>query len=221
MTTSLRSRLIRLAHTHPEHRAALLPLAKLASEAEPEGATMGKYEEGKPADPTENMSEEDKKEWELNTLKHKDKFKSAAQDDAQLRSRLIKLAHAHPEFRGDLLPLIRQAGTSKVGGRVVIRMPMSITLMVTQFERIAPSSPDGEMTGRISLNFGGADLDAVRFTATIHSWSDAHGSGYEVLSFTPLRSVSGAGADILTDVFKAALQEALDTKGEQLLGEIE
>lgn len=34
-----------------------------------------KYEEGKPADPTENMSESEKKEWELNTLKNKDKFK--------------------------------------------------------------------------------------------------------------------------------------------------
>lgn len=28
---------------------------------------------------------------------------------SSLRSRLIRLAHAHPEFRKDLLPLIKQA----------------------------------------------------------------------------------------------------------------
>lgn len=34
-----------------------------------------------------------------------------------LRSRLIRLAHAHPEFRGELLPLIRQASTPKAAGQ--------------------------------------------------------------------------------------------------------
>lgn len=29
--------------------------------------------------------------------------------DSQLRKSLIRLAHQHPEFRGDLLPLLRQA----------------------------------------------------------------------------------------------------------------
>ena len=37
----------------------------------------GKFEEGKPADPTENMSEEDAKKWRLENLKNKDKFKTA------------------------------------------------------------------------------------------------------------------------------------------------
>lgn len=41
-------------------------------------AKESRYEEGEPADPTENMSPEDAAEWERNTEKHKDKFKSAA-----------------------------------------------------------------------------------------------------------------------------------------------
>jgi len=34
-----------------------------------------RFEEGKPADPTKNMSPEEAKEWKANTEKHKDKFK--------------------------------------------------------------------------------------------------------------------------------------------------
>lgn len=36
-----------------------------------------RYEQGKPADPTENMSEEDAKAWKENTDEHGDKFKTA------------------------------------------------------------------------------------------------------------------------------------------------
>lgn len=41
---------------------------------------MSRYEEGKPADPTKEMSPEDAKEWKENTEEHKDKFKSASED---------------------------------------------------------------------------------------------------------------------------------------------
>lgn len=46
-------------------------------------APVAKFEEGKPADPTENMTEEQKKEWWMHHEKNKDKFKQAA---AELRS---------------------------------------------------------------------------------------------------------------------------------------
>jgi len=36
-----------------------------------------RFEEGKPADPTKNMTEEEAKEWKAQTEKHKDKFKGA------------------------------------------------------------------------------------------------------------------------------------------------
>lgn len=40
---------------------------------------LSKFEEGKPADPTENMSPEDAKEWKLENLRNKDNFKEAAE----------------------------------------------------------------------------------------------------------------------------------------------
>jgi hypothetical protein len=41
----------------------------------------GMFEKGKPADPTKNMSPEDKKKWEEEKERHKDQFKSAADPD--------------------------------------------------------------------------------------------------------------------------------------------
>jgi hypothetical protein len=51
---------------------------KAAEEKEGEKEIEARFEEGKPADPTENMSPEDAKKWKEMTEKHKDKFKSAA-----------------------------------------------------------------------------------------------------------------------------------------------
>lgn len=42
------------------------------------GKKTARYEEGKPADPTQNMSEEDAAEWKKQTEENKDNFKSAA-----------------------------------------------------------------------------------------------------------------------------------------------
>lgn len=42
--------------------------------AEEEDEKLSKFEEGKPADPTENMSEEDAKKWRLEHLNNKDNF---------------------------------------------------------------------------------------------------------------------------------------------------
>jgi hypothetical protein len=41
----------------------------------------GKFEEGKPADPTKNMSPEDAAEWEKQNKEHADEFKTASLDD--------------------------------------------------------------------------------------------------------------------------------------------
>ena len=49
--------------------------ADFVREASVEAPTMAKFEKGKPADPTENMSKEDKAKWEAMTDKHKDQFK--------------------------------------------------------------------------------------------------------------------------------------------------
>jgi hypothetical protein len=48
---------------------------------EAQEAKESRFEEGKPADPTKNMSPEEAKKWEENTDKYEDKFKKAASDD--------------------------------------------------------------------------------------------------------------------------------------------
>jgi predicted double-glycine peptidase len=52
----------------------------LAMDAFAEMLKDGKFEKGVPADPTENMSEEDAAEWERQTEEHKDEFKGASLD---------------------------------------------------------------------------------------------------------------------------------------------
>lgn len=59
-----------------------IPKRYLASDLEAEYEVMARFEKGKPADPTENMSEEDKKKWEEMKEKHGDKFKKAQSKDA-------------------------------------------------------------------------------------------------------------------------------------------
>ena len=54
------------------HRPSLLAMDAFA-----EMLRDGKFEEGVPADPTENMSPEDAAEWERQTEEHKDEFKTA------------------------------------------------------------------------------------------------------------------------------------------------
>lgn len=76
---SLRSGLIKLAHSHPEFRKDLLPLITACMSEAP---VMGRFEEGVPADPTKNMSEEDAKEWNRQNELNKDNFKSAKNKQA-------------------------------------------------------------------------------------------------------------------------------------------
>jgi hypothetical protein len=47
------------------------------SEVEADEALLARFEEGKPADPTENMSESEAKDWRVQNLKNRDNFKEA------------------------------------------------------------------------------------------------------------------------------------------------
>jgi hypothetical protein len=58
-----------------------------------EDELLSRHEEGKPADPTKDMSPEDAKKWKENTEKHKDKFKSAVEEQ---RSRFEEGKPADP-----------------------------------------------------------------------------------------------------------------------------
>ena len=76
--TTLRSKLIRLAASRPDLRPHLLPLLSDKTAACGEGTVMAKFEEGKPADPTENMSPEDAAEWKKQNVINTDKFTKGA-----------------------------------------------------------------------------------------------------------------------------------------------
>jgi hypothetical protein len=87
--------------------------AKFESEAADEAAmsghyasetdTEGKFEEGKPADPTENMTEEQKKEWWAQHEKNKDQFKAAVRQRLSWDNDLAG-AEAKAALPGDIVP---------------------------------------------------------------------------------------------------------------------
>jgi hypothetical protein len=80
VSDTLRTRIIRLAHTRPELRPHLLPLVsdKAACGWGGEAPVTARFEEGVSADPTENMSPEDAAEWEKQNALHRDKFTKGA-----------------------------------------------------------------------------------------------------------------------------------------------
>ena len=55
-------------------------LLDIAKHLAGEKALRARFEEGKPADPTDNMSPADAKEWKAQTEENKDNFKTAASD---------------------------------------------------------------------------------------------------------------------------------------------
>jgi len=64
-----------------------------------------RFEEGVPADPTQNMTPEEAAEWEAMNEKYKDKLKK--ERESALRDDLIRLAYNKPELRGALLPILK------------------------------------------------------------------------------------------------------------------
>lgn len=163
--------------------------------------------------------------------------------DALLRARLIRLASEHPEFRKDLLPLIKSAGCEKLpeggmrdncekkkeegaksdegekkeaaskkqAGMAILRKMTLIQVRVVQ-HRVTPT---GLLVGGMMLiDFGSGTSDPIRFTAMVSQV----GGMYQVLSVSPVRAVTGGGADVILGVLRSALQEAFNQRGDQLLG---
>jgi len=68
-------------NTKPAQIAKKMRLASMLDiVADDEEDKQSRFEEGKPADPTKNMSPEDKAKWHSEKEKHKDEFKSASVD---------------------------------------------------------------------------------------------------------------------------------------------
>ena len=108
--SSFRSRVAKLALENPELRGDLMPL--LRRQASEESDTEGKFEKGKPADPTKNMSPADKAKWEEENEKHRDKFKAASLD-ARTLDQLVEMEAESfdlPNWRdAEATPAVRRA----------------------------------------------------------------------------------------------------------------
>jgi hypothetical protein len=101
---------------------SLRPTTNFASVVGSEDEKRSRYEEGKSADPTENMSDADAKEWKSNTEEYSDKFKKEAVSrapqvifkrmkdavDGMLEAR-VKIRQVHEDLSG-----IRQDATGTV-----------------------------------------------------------------------------------------------------------
>ena len=112
---ALHAGLIRLAHAHPEFRKDLLPIIK---EADFDPSFIGKQTVpvGEPAsDAQKPWAKGQFTQQEFAELKEKQvagnlsdgKADTKTASDKNLRAAIIRLAHAHPEFRKDLLPILK------------------------------------------------------------------------------------------------------------------
>ena len=122
----LLSKLIRLAHSHPEFKADLLPLIKSAQfpadsigEVSPGGSAEGVKGKGTVSDADKPWMKGEFSQQEFVELlddQEGGKLSDGKADespvkyasDAVIRARLIRLAHANPEYRADILPLLTE-----------------------------------------------------------------------------------------------------------------
>lgn len=220
----LRAGLIRLAHAHPEFRKDLLPLITAGCEKKEEGSKeaadrgtggyvlrveKGKYR-GSYRFPTpqeavsaagDHASFSDKDETKGLALLQEGKPWSV---DSSAGSFTISPPKGNSK-----------EAASRIATMAVIRRPVTITVRVLGVKSIPEKVGYTAVSGQMTLDFGGSiEPDAVRFAADIEDM----GGGMEVRTFVPLRAVSGGGADVLIGVLKSALQEALDVRGDALLG---
>jgi len=142
---------------------------------------------------------------------------------SSLRTQIIRLAHTHPEFRNDLLPLLKNAeeeeedvveektSKKKASGTAIVRRLAQIIVRIMSTKDLG--SDAHEITGKMTVKFGETEILPLLFTAEV---SNTEGT-WQVAEMTPRRAVSGAGAEILLGFYEAALVEVLQTRGEQLI----
>jgi hypothetical protein len=186
---NLRNQIIRLAHEHPELRTDLLSILKEAGcEKLPEGG----------------MRENCEKKVE----EGKDKKEAGCE----------KLPEGG--MRDNCEKKVEEGKKTDKSAASLIRVNKMVTLLVRILQgRKMPTSvmtgfPLTWILGQISLDFGtGLPPRAIRFEATVGTTDDGYA---QVVTFEPVKSVSGGGIGLLLSVFKAALQEALNKPGVDL-----
>jgi hypothetical protein len=71
---------------------------------------QARFEEGKPADPTENMSPEDAEEWEKQNDEHKDQFKAASVQNLNRNASLVEHTLSRVTATGQKIDQLEAAG---------------------------------------------------------------------------------------------------------------
>jgi len=174
--SSFRSRVAKLALENPELRGDLMPL--LRRQASEESDTEGKFEKGKPADPTKNMSPADKAKWEEENEKHLVEFKTAWHGDPVGEGFYAgdKVEKAHPLSAGyhgmvvdwDNLP----RGRRRVPGNVLVlwggtRVPMQEK--ARDLRRVASRAKSASLDARTLDQL--VEMEAEAFD--LPNWRDA------------------------------------------------
>lgn len=208
---ALRVNLIRLAHANPELRGAILPLVTAGCEKLPEGGMRDNCEKKKEEGKSKEAAGHEKYEEYIRDYKALQKKYPRAVPKAPLaKEEWEKLMGKSDEGEP-------KEASSRVATTAVIRKPVTITVRVAQVKAMPPTGfNEGytEVRGMMTLDFGGEQPDAIRFTAVIEDL----GGGWGVRDFQTQRAVSGGGAEILLGVLRSAFQEALEAKGDMLLG---
>jgi hypothetical protein len=94
-----------------------------------EDARRSRFEEGKPADPTQNMNPADVKEWKRQNEENKDNFKSAAEDDFDPEARYqLELDSAIATLK------LLKKKNPKQSKRLLVMLLQSIGIAIGQLE---------------------------------------------------------------------------------------
>ena len=134
---------------------------------------QSRFEEGKPADPTENMSPADAEEWKANTEEHKDNFKAGAAGDPRW---------IHARYPGKT-----SDGTAFKKGDLVLYWPRTKTFMVGKKAEDAWRKFEGEAADEDAYNYKAARDWKVSVTDVTHTLPH-----FTVRMLTPRQEVNKA-----------------------------
>lgn len=108
--------------------------------------TLARFEKGKPADPTKNMSPEDAEKWRANTEKYRDKFTKGARGKQASRSYLDYLRKAEAAFLKQAANLIKKF----VGSRGDVRVHEGVAVTFLEYKGVDRSDLELEIMISIS-----------------------------------------------------------------------
>lgn len=123
---------------------------------------------------------------------------------ASLLVRLAKVATEHPEFRAQLMPLIREASQQKEAGTVQVYRRIQIVVRVNK-QTTVPGTDMIAISGFMGIVMAGETKDVTPFAATLSlaEW------GYAVEDFNFSRGPAVKQSAVL-QLYRGALEEAIN-----------